>query len=346
MTILLENSNEASGHFSISAHVKRLGCAMALTALAISARADLIGEETRLAFDVSTRINLNQVNDRSSMLHFLGIDFFKTFSVNGRDVGTLLLQPYLIRAVHLSPHPGLFDDPNDVALQFRNLYYRLPPMFNRSMQISIGHVELPYGLEREYETNQTLQQFNNAVDGGHKTDWGLMLDGAAGKMKYDVTLTRGSGNEWRNDGDPYLLTARFSTEMDHWYNLGLTVVQGELWQGSGLTSERDRVAVDGRIDVRRWTFKGQISNGHNGPIDARRSLLEVEWTYGFSEWTAYLQRFVFELGNQNFDQETHSLGIRFEPTNHLQMDVDYSKDASNFGKPNREMIRTQIRVRL
>ena len=47
-----------------------------------------------------------------------------------------------------------------------------------------------------------------------------MLDGAAGKMKYDVTLTRGSGNEWRNDGDPYLLTARFSTEMNHWYNLG------------------------------------------------------------------------------------------------------------------------------
>ena len=39
-----------------------------------------------------------------------------------------------------------------------------------------------------------------------------MLDGAAGKLKYDVTLTRGSGNEWRNDGDPYLLTARFSTD--------------------------------------------------------------------------------------------------------------------------------------
>ena len=104
--------------------------------------------------------------------------------------------------------------------------------------------------------------------------------------------------------------------------------------------------VDGRVDVRRWTFKGQISKGHNGPVDARRSLLEVEWTYGYSEWTAYLQRFVFELGNQKFDQETHSLGVRFEPTNNLQVDVDYSKDASNFGKPNREMLRAQIRVRL
>jgi len=172
MNMFMGKGNGTALCFWRSAVVKRLGCALALTALAISARADLIGEETRLAFDViafdvSTRINLNQVNDRSSMLHFLGVDFFKTFSVNGRDVGALLLQPYLIRAVHLSPHPGLFDDPNDVALQFRNLYYRLPPMFNRSMQMSIGHVELPYGLEREYETNQTLQQFNNAVDGGH-----------------------------------------------------------------------------------------------------------------------------------------------------------------------------------
>ena len=150
---------------------------MAVTALAISARADLIGEATRRAFDVSTGMNLNQVNNRSSMRHFLGIDILKTFAVNGRDVGTLLLQAYLIEAGHLSPHPELFDDPNDVALQFRNLYCRLPPVFDRSMQIPIGHVELPYGVERGPETNQTLQQFNNAVDGGHKTDWELMHDG-------------------------------------------------------------------------------------------------------------------------------------------------------------------------
>jgi len=134
--------------------------------------------------------------------------------------------------------------------------------------------------------------------------------------------------------------------MNHWYNLGLTVVEGELWQGNGVTSSRDRVGIDARVDVRRWTFKGQISKGHNGSIDARRSLLEAEWTYGYSEWTAYVQRFVFELGNQKRNQETHSFGIRFEPTNHLQVDVDYSKDNSNFGKPNREMLRAQIRVRL
>ena len=125
------------------------------------------------------------------------------------------------------------------------------------------------------------------------------------------------------------------------------MLQGELWQGSGC----DQFAGSGcestaALMFGAGRFKGQISKGHNGPVDARRSLLEVEWTYGYSEWAAYLQRFVFELGNQKFDQETHSLGVRFEPTNNLQVDVDYSKDASNFGKPNREMLRAQIRVRL
>jgi hypothetical protein len=72
-----------------------------------------------------------------------------------------------------------------------------------------------------------------------------------------VTLTSGSGDKWRTNGNLYLLTARFSAEMDHWDSLGLAVVQGELWQGSGLTSERDRAAVDGQIDVRRWTLKGR-----------------------------------------------------------------------------------------
>ena len=72
----------------------------------------------------------------------------------------------------------------------------------------------------------------------------------------------------------------------------------------------------------------------------------MEWTTGYSELTAHLQRFVFELSNQKFDQETPSLGLRFEPTNHLLVDADYSKDARNVGKPKREMLRAQIRERL
>ncbi len=314
--------------------------------VSLETRAGLFDEQTRVALDISTRINLNQVSDLSSMIHFVGVDFFRPFSRNGRDIGALLIQPYLLKAVRLSPHPGLFDDPNDTAIQFRNVYYRLPPLFGKSTQIYIGHVELPYGLEREYETNQTLQQFNNAVDGGHKVDWGLMAEGYAGRLKYDVALTRGSGNEWRNDDHPYLFTGRVATAPSHWYSLGLTVVQGELWQPNGPTVARDRVSVDGRIDLGRWTLKAQGSRGHNGPQDARRNLLEVEWTYGYSEWVVYLQRFHFELSQMIDDQETYSLGLRFEPTNRLQVDVDYTRDASNFGRPERQLIRGQVRLRL
>ena len=312
----------------------------------LTSLASLFDEQTRVALDVSSRVNLNQVSDKSSMIHFVGLDFFRPFSRNGRDIGALLIQPYLLKAVRLSPHPGLFDDPDDTAVQFRNFYYRLPPLFNNSTQIYIGHVELPYGLEREYETNQTLQQFNNAADGGHKVDWGVMAEGYAGGLKYDVALTRGSGNEWRNDDNPYLFTGRIATAPSRWYSLGLTVVEGELWQPGGASAARDRISVDGRVDIGRWTLKAQGSRGHNGSQDARRNLLEIEWTYGYNEWVVYLQRFHFNLSQMNEDQETYSFGLRFEPTNRLQIDVDYTRDESNFGRPERELIRGQVRLRL
>ena len=60
--------------------------------------ADRLGEDTRLALDVSSRVNWNQASNQTSVLHFAGIDFFRTFQLNGKDFGSLLLQPYLVRA--------------------------------------------------------------------------------------------------------------------------------------------------------------------------------------------------------------------------------------------------------
>jgi hypothetical protein len=311
-----------------------------------SAHSSIFDEETRFALDLSSRINLNQVNDQSSMLHFAGIDFFRTFQFNGKDIGSLLLQPYLVRAVHLSPHPGLFDDPNDTAVQFRNLLFRTAPIFGGTSQLSIGHLELPFGLEREFETNQTLQQFDNQVDGGHKVDWGLGLDGFAGKLKYDVTLTRGSGNEWRNDDSPYLLTVRLGSDPSEPYSIGLTLVDGELWTPAGTTSSRSRYAIDGRWGIGPLNLKGQYAKGKNQNVDAKRSFLELEWIYGYNEWVVYAQRKSLDLGNMPIPQTSISLGVRFEPTNWLQIDLDSLRDQENMGRPKRDMIRAQVRFRL
>ena len=53
--------------------------------------ADRLGEDTRLALDVSSRVNWNQASNQTSVLHFAGIDFFRTFQLNGKDFGSLLL---------------------------------------------------------------------------------------------------------------------------------------------------------------------------------------------------------------------------------------------------------------
>lgn len=302
--------------------------------------------QTRFVIDYSLRLNMNLNSDHSSQMHFLGFDFFRNFSINGKDIGALLIQPYLIKAVRLNPHPGLFDGPDDTAIQFRNLYFRFAPIFDDRAQVSIGHVELPYGLEREYETNGTLHQFGNAIDGGKKVDWGIAIDGYTDSLKYDVSLTRGSGNEWRGNGDPYLLTARVGTRLDNWYALGLTVVKGELWSPTGSTSERERVAVDARLEYRHWGFLGQYSRGKNNGVSARRSLVEVNWNYGYDEWFIYAQGYRYELGTEADNQSTISVGLRFEPNNRFGFEMDYSVDNSNFGRQKRKLFRGQIRLRI
>ncbi|MBT3426665.1 MAG: hypothetical protein HOL98_05365 [Gammaproteobacteria bacterium] len=302
--------------------------------------------QTRFVIDYSLRLNMNRNSDQSSQMHFLGFDFFRNFSINGKDIGALLIQPYLIKAVRLNPHPGLFDDPDDTALQFRNVYFRFAPLFDGRAQISLGHVELPYGLEREYETNATLRQFGNAWDAGQKDDWGVAIDGYTASLKYDVSMTRGSGNEWRDDGDPYLLTARVGTRLDNWVAFGLTVVKGELWSPSGHTNERERVAVDARLEYRRWGFLGQYSRGKNNDVSARRSVVEVNWNYGYDEWLIYAQGYHCELGTETDNQSTMSFGLRFEPNNRFAFEIDYTADISNFGKQKRKLLRGQIRLRI
>ena len=43
--------------------------------------------QTRFVIDYSLRLNMNLNSDHSSQMHFLGFDFFRNFSVNGKDVG-------------------------------------------------------------------------------------------------------------------------------------------------------------------------------------------------------------------------------------------------------------------
>jgi len=85
--------------------------------------------------------------------------------------------------------------------------------------------------------------------------------------------------------------------------------------------------------------------GKNQQIDAIRSFMEVEWVYGYNEWTVYVQRKQFDLSNMPEAQTSVSVGVRFEPTNWLQVDVDALDDQKNMGRPKRQMIRAQLRFR-
>ena len=141
------------------------------------------------------------------------------------------------------------------------------------------------------------------------------------------------------------MTASIATDPSAIYSVGRTLVEGELWTQAGTTFSRSRYAVDGRWNLGQFNLKGQYSRGKNQQIDAIRSLMEVEWVYGYNEWTVYVQRKQFDLSNMPEAQTSVSVGVRFEPTNWLQVDVDALDDQKNMGRPKRQMIRAQLRFR-
>ena len=106
------------------------------------------------------------------------------------------------------------------------------------------------------------------------------------------------------------------------------------------------MAIDARIEYRRWGVLGQISRGKNNDVSARRSLVEVNWNYGYDEWLIYVQGYHYELDTEDENQSTISFGMRYEPNNRFAFEMDYTADNSNFGKQKRKLFRSQIRLRI
>ena len=269
---------------------------------------DGLGENLRINVDVVTRVKTTRRRGEAEGLVAVGLDIHKVFSDAQGDIGTLLLQPYLLRRDNVNPRPIEFPDGDDsFALELHDFYFNLTRWGRGRTNIKIGHFDVPFGLEPLYDTHFTIHQFIPMHDAGFKKDWGVSLNGAFPEFDYEVSVTTGTGMDLTGlDRDPYLVAGRIGTPSDRNRVLGLSALYGEVIDEHGIhrIDENDplgdvreldgfvrrlRVGFDFTQIVNEFTFKGEVSGGRDFEQEVFNTLLEVSWTSPDDTLTAYLQ---------------------------------------------------------
>jgi len=306
-------------------------------------------QNQRFAVDLSSRALHDFDDDRFATIQFIGIDYLKIFSNARGDWGTLLLQPYITRIDNLTRHPRSFDDEDDTELIFRHFYFNYTGLSRGKFNIRLGHFEIPFGLEQVINTNGTIHDFIHGSNIGVKADWGISLNGILPNLEYDFALTRATGNEWKNQGNPYFISGRIGSSAANNFIVGVSALEGELYTGRDKTLSRSRLGIDFQWFIKSFTLMGDFSIGKDEDTDIFNSLLEVDWHNLYETLIVYVQykRFSKKVPDNSWDElNTVSLGARYEPDNHWQFDAQLNHDFSTIGDGvKRDVLALQIRYR-
>ena len=115
---------------------------------------------------------------------------------------------------------------------------------------------------------------------GFKKDWGIAVGGQLPEMDYEFAFTRGTGVEYRERGENYLVSGRVGTPADRNFSIGLSGLYGQVidsmgvmrgkrmgmpstWFGSRTKPEQDiikrsRIGLDCIYLSGPYTFKGEL----------------------------------------------------------------------------------------
>lgn len=288
----------------------------------MSAWRDSWTDNLRWKFDVSGRGFFDDSGYLKS-LGFFGLDLHKVFTSGDRDIATMLFQPYLTRANDLVPTPPVFDGPDDWELIWRIANVNLKLRQDGALNLRVGHFELPYGLEQTINTNGTLRDYTHGGNFGLKADWGATLNGDLAELEYEFAWSRGSGNEYRDDGGPGVLSGRLGTPRDSAEVFGLSFVDGEFQTPGGLLP-RTRFGLDAQIYRGPMGFFAELSTGKdNDSVDITRGLGEVNWRNPEETVLAWVQ-----LVGTDQDRNTglnSLMGVRWEPATGWSLSTQYGQ---------------------
>jgi hypothetical protein len=241
----------------------------------------------------------------------VGFELLKKFSDKKGDWGSTLLQMRLVRYDNFymlmnnnKVLPNHVDDTHDWELEFHDAYFKYSGRFKGRLNFRIGHYDVPYGLEQNVDTHSTLIQLITVRNIGFKKDWGVSIGGQLPKIDYEFAFTRGSGIEYIDRGENFLLSGRVGTPADENFSIGISGLYGEpidsmgvmrgeelgvmgktnTWFGSSTMPEDDiirrwRVGLDSIYLYGPFTFKGELSYGEDVNQEVINGVLEIDYFF-------------------------------------------------------------------
>jgi hypothetical protein len=249
-----------------------------------------------LAFDLSMRIVEKSGGSGTGHVNWVGIDLVDRLTWDGLPLASVIFQAYAIEAKDLPATPIIFDEPRDWQLQWRFVYLDFDRWAHKGFSWKVGHFQVPFGLEWINDTTGTLRQYTNAKNLGVKADWGMSGHGTRNGLDYEVALTRGSGNEYRDVDDNHVFAVRIAAHPSRVFSYGVSFLDANLTGqdapvglGAFPKPDRMRYGIDGR-----WTFPsvqllGELSSGKNDDLEVWSGLIEANLTNSDERDLAYIQ---------------------------------------------------------
>lgn len=134
------------------------------------------------------------------------------------------------------------------------------------VNLRVGHYLLPFGLLSYYDTERLLVHGIEEGNLGNRLDWGAQVLGYSGPLDYALSVSQGSGSEFRDPDGNKLLTGRVGLQKDY-SRYGLSVMSGMVdvdnEEDGAAYKERHRIALDGEWDLAPWTMRGELIVGQN-----------------------------------------------------------------------------------
>lgn len=298
----------------------------------------------RWTVDLSSR-RIFQRQD-SFAKNVVGFDLHKVISTADRDIGTLIFQPYIVNLSGSDTQPFFFDG-RDTELTWRITNFNYIALSNGSLNIRAGHFEIPFGLEQNIGTNGTLRQYSFA-ERGIKTDWGVSINGVLPRWDYEISLTRGSGNDINDRGNPYIFAGRIGSAAHKNFVFGVSFFDGEVL-GEIANTRRQRVGFDITKYLNDWQLLAEFSAGEDDDASRALALLEASWRSNDESlhlYSQFSQRRI-ELENVKDSGSVLTFGGRIRLWSSLLVSGQWSKAVNSLGAQNNASEFTlQIRYRL